>query len=135
MGARYINTDLVVKARFSLVSLAQSLEDQNLVVVGEPTARGGVWRVCFESSLVRPTPARAAEKMLTAIESLDGNARQLWDRCFLREFDLGFECHRGDFASEFSLTNEVVRRTADVGASVRITIYRNFDHEKATEPE
>jgi len=62
-------------------------------------------------------------RLLDAIESLSDPARSLWDRCTLREFNIGYDCGDQPWAFNQGISNKTLSRMAACGASFRITLY------------
>ncbi|MGZ0173237.1 MAG: hypothetical protein ACKVHE_27225 [Planctomycetales bacterium] len=73
----------------------------------------------------------AATDILTiveAINSLSLAVKEELDKCYLREFNIGFHC--GDtWAYAHTLPTDIVRAVADAGCSIAVTLYpmRNPD--------
>lgn len=124
MGATFLNTDLILKARFDLRPLAGALTNMGLVLLGDVTVKGGAWRATLESDLVRPTPERAAARIVTAVESLDDVQRASWRECVSRCLDFGYECCDEPFESSTTIGNPLLLRIASTGATMAVTIYR-----------
>ena len=127
MAARYVTTDLNLRARFDLRPLVQRLEESGLVCLGEPRARGGVWSASLEAGGVSGKIGREIGELLAAVESLDGEERLAWDRCLAREFDLGFERGGEDLYSDVLVEPALVQRIAALGGAVRVTICREAE--------
>ncbi|HWD40346.1 MAG TPA: hypothetical protein VG944_15970 [Fimbriimonas sp.] len=125
MGTQFLNVDLVIRARFDLSALVKLLEERGLPCIDGPTAKGRYWSATFETSLTRPTLARATDEFLKVIEGLEAEDRQLWDRCLKKELDFGYECQGDQFASAHIISNDLIKRIGRTGASVRTTIYRS----------
>ena len=124
MGATFLNTDLIIEARFDLSPLATALTDNGLVLLGEVTVNGGVWRATFESNLVRPNPERAAATILAAVERLDDGQLTAWNGCLSRCLDFGYECDDETFESTFAIDHPILSRIVSAGASVAVTVYQ-----------
>ncbi len=63
------------------------------------------------------------------IENLSPKSQQIWDKCHRKEFDIGFEC--GNTAKSFhtQIRAETIKRCAELGASILITVYPHFNYE------
>ncbi len=68
-------------------------------------------------------PNLVATALLTAIEGLPEKAKAVWEACTKREFNLGFACGTAPSAFTSTLSLEVLKRIAEVGASVTVTLY------------
>ncbi len=132
MGATFLNTDLILKARFDLRPLVNALTNNGLFVLGDVTVKGGVWRAALQSSLARPTPERATARILTAIESLDDVQCVSWQGCLSRCLDFGYECCDESFESTSVISNPLLLRIASAGATMAVTIYRSSRRELET---
>ena len=123
MGAYYIVTDLVLRARLDLAPLDVVLRRAGLH--GGMTLNNGVWRAGY-SSYERSCrhPAEALDHLLRIVEGLEGDARDLWDRCLSRRFDQGYECFDERLASNWQVKAPLLRRLADVNGDLVVTIYR-----------
>ena len=132
MGATFLNTDLILKARFDLRPLVKALTNNGLVVLGDVTVKGGVWRSALESNLARPTPERATARILTAIESLDDAQCVSWQGCLSRCLDFGYECCDESVESTSAISNRLLLRITSVGATMAVTIYRSSRQEWET---
>ncbi|MBD2703344.1 hypothetical protein IC229_22055 [Spirosoma sp. BT702] len=118
----YITTDLDLRAPVDLTPLSHALEKQGLwAYLSGPWQ--GLWsaQIGAEESFPEPDPYIAA--MLTAIESLDQPARDLWSACTIREFNIGYDCGDRPWAFHQELLPATLARIAQVGASLVITIY------------
>lgn len=64
----------------------------------------------------------AIASLLDAIESLPGEAHDLWTHCTLREFNIGYDWGAEPWAFNNGLTNGTLARMVRVGAALRITM-------------
>jgi hypothetical protein len=119
----YLNTDLDLVAQRDLTPLAAALEAQGVPPLYVTHGEDGRWYATFETADQYGAPEESMSKMLDAVESLSGEAHTLWSECSLREFNIGYDCGDEPWAFNNGLTNATLRRTATIGASLRITIY------------
>jgi hypothetical protein len=63
------------------------------------------------------------------IENLRAESRHIWDKCYRKEFDIGFES--GDALKSFhtQIRAETLKRVSDLGASILITVYPHLNYE------
>ena len=66
---------------------------------------------------------RAINQFCTLIESLSAEGRTLWDNCFERVFDIGYDSGITPFCYRSTLQPSTVQRIAQLGASILVTIY------------
>ncbi len=117
----YLNTDLDLICDINPTLLANELSAGDIysnVTNGED----GLWYIlCEDSNETEPEPN--ITRLLDAIESLSEPARFLWDRCTLREFNIGYDCGDQPWAFNQGISNQTLSRMAACGASFRITLY------------
>lgn len=118
----FINVDLDLVCTESLAPLTEAFKRHRVRPINEHAERGQ-WLVGYEASLMDGTPESCTRSLLEAIAELPAPMKSLWNRCTKRDFNIGFECGAEPWGFESSLTNETLRRIADLGASVTITLY------------
>lgn len=120
-GICFVNVDLEVEAREPLDLLVREFgEDVFVLYNGEARGR---YLAAFETALGSGDAETTIACLCGLVESLPEEARALWDRCILRTFDIGYE--GGDTPSSFrSIIHPLtLRRVADLGATLVVTIY------------
>ncbi len=136
MAAKYLNTDINLKARFDLSPLVNELDRLGLYAISGPERRGSIWSVVLESSAWRgtnPKIERRTEDILNSIEALEGEHLTMWKNCFLKEFDIGFEYDGNVFSSVFRIAPDHALRIAKAELGIVMTIYQEFGHEERDE--
>ena len=63
------------------------------------------------------------------IENLSATSRQIWDKCHRKEFDIGFESGNTIKSFHTQVRAETIKRCAELGASVLITVYPHLNYE------
>jgi len=125
---KYLNTDLDLVAVRDLTPLANALDARGVFPLSVQQDGGELWYATLEIS-ANSHDARMLEPeatilvMLDAIEALDGEAKELWSACSKREMNIGYDCGDVPWAFNNRLANSTLRRIADVGTSLRITLY------------
>lgn len=123
----YINTDLDVQAdpEIDLAPLVDALESRGVHALTPLEYRRGDhgWYVVFETDDDFREPDPNVARMLDAIESLDPASLDLWRACTLRELNIGYDCGDRPWAFNNGLSNDLLRRAAAAGTSLRITLY------------
>ena len=129
----YINTDLDLVSEQDLTPLVVAMDARGVTALLAEWQRAddrrvlpqadGCWHLTFEHAQDFGEPAGAISALLDAIESLPGEAHDLWSRCTLREFNIGYDCGAEPWAFNNGLTDRILGRMVRVGASLRITIY------------
>jgi hypothetical protein len=139
----YRVTDLVLQSAEDLTALAAALEDRGmwvsqraLQIAEEARAwfriaadermwvfQGGFCGESFDG------PETEIAAMLAIVESLDPQARALWDGCSWREFDFAYDCGVRPPAVHHDLSAGTMARLAAAGGSLRITLYAHDPRE------
>lgn len=133
----YLNTDLDLRSADDLTALAALFEACGLAEIHLRQEDDGSWFAIFEAGCCSAEPDQSITALLDVIEALAPEYRAMWSRCTVREFNLGYQC--GDVPQPFTqrLSSEVVVRMAAVGASMRITLYPDYENiaKQAHDPE
>lgn len=121
---QYLNTDLDLSSASDLTPLATALDARGVFPL-HVTHCGDEWYTTFEVSAEEwmGEPELTLRAMLDAIDGLEVEATDLWSGCSKREFNIGYDCGSEPWAFNNGLTNETLKRIADRGASLRITLY------------
>lgn len=117
----YLNTDLDLVCDVDPAILVSKLEAADLAVHVSSGEDGLFYVLCEDSNETEPEPNLV--RLLDAIEALSGPARDLWNRCSKREFNVGYDCGDEPWSFNQGISNEVLRRMANSGSSFRITLY------------
>jgi hypothetical protein len=120
---QYLNTDLDLVAADDLTTLAAGLEAQGVHPLHVDRHEDGLWHATFEADETYEQPEPNIAMMLAIIESLGESASRAWWTCTVREFNIGYECGSEPWAFNQEISGQTLRRVADVGAALRITLY------------
>lgn len=123
----YLNTDLDLACRDELTELAKAFEVAGVSPLHVTKGEVSVWYATFETDEQHTEPESNISQMLTIIESLAEPLRSIWTRCTQREFNIGYDCGADPWAFNQGLSTELIRRIANAGASIRITLYPDRD--------
>lgn len=118
---QYLNTDLDLVCDVDPATLAAEIESHGLVAVVTSGEDGLFYVMCEDNNDTKPEPN--IKRLLNAVDALSDDARKLWARCSKREFNVGYDCGDEPWSFNQGLSNDVLRRMADCGASFRITLY------------
>lgn len=117
----YLNTDLDLVSSSSLDDLKAELTARNLfgrVSHGED----GMWYAMFEDCNA-DEPEPNIRKLLDALDQLSPSAAKVLRQCQKFEFNIGYDCGEEPWSFNQGLSNETLRRIAEHGASLRVTLY------------
>ena len=131
MQTRYCNTDLDLTGPVDHHVLVQHLEANHFYVLHVAQDMKGMWSGSLE--LKDSPPSSDTEElcdaelsivaMLDIAERLEGKPREIWKSCTKIEFNVGFDCGEGPWAFNRAFSRSLLRRMADAGAGLRITMY------------
>ena len=118
---QYLNTDLDLVCDVDPSAMASEFEARDLAVnvrVGDDDL---FYIMCEDANETEPEPNIL--RLLDAIDALSNASRELWNRCTKREFNVGYDCGDEPWSFNQGLSNDVLRRMADCGSTLRITLY------------
>lgn len=127
----YVNTDFDLKSTRSFDTLQRELAG-SCTVLHYTHGEDGHWHAIVESAHEWDSRQRdATEDILVMIEAIAGlspSAKAELDACYLREFNIGFDC-RDSWGYVHQLPLHVVQAAAAAGCSIAVTLYpmRNPD--------
>jgi len=116
-SAQFLNVDIDLHSQAGLQELLDALGTKILVLHAKEEF------VSFALSEICESPAAIAIALSELIGSLPEAARQMWDRCPRKEFNIGIAFVEGASATEFELSRETLERIASLGLSLRFTTY------------
>ena len=118
---QYLNTDLDLVCNFDPASLASEFESRDLIAHVTAGEDGIYYVLCEGFNDTEPEPNIV--RLLDAVDALSDKGREIWARCSKREFNIGYDCGDEPWSFNQGISNSVLRRMADCGASFRITLY------------
>ena len=121
----YLNTDLDVESTENISELVKFLKDKGIrpLHFDETIPDEVLEKVIFETDETQHTePEANIAEMLAAIESLPFSLRSVWDRCTLKEFNVGYDCSK-KWAFYQSFSAALLRRIVTAGATLGFTYY------------
>ena len=119
---RYLNTDLDLVAAADLTPLSAGLEALGVHALHVDRREDGLWHATFETDDSCEESEHSILLMLAAVESLDEQLRGAWRACAVREFNVGYESGDGPWGFNQLISAETLRRMADAGAGLRVTL-------------
>lgn len=123
MPIKYVNTDLDLTSSVDLTPLLEHFEPLGVFSIYINQEADGRWISILETTPEYPDPESNIRAMLDVIEASSEDIKTIWHACTQREFNIGYECGDEPWAFNQGLTTATLRRTAEVGATLRITIY------------
>ncbi len=122
---RYLNVDLLINSKEDLTPIVDSFgEDVIALYNGE---WGAHYRANFEIAGSHAASNEDISYFCSLVDGLEGEAKKLWDNALSKEFDIGFEPGSGPESYNTEIKPSIVKRVADIGASISLTIYPVVD--------
>ena len=122
MEVQYLNTDLEIESEGDLSKIVDEF-GEDVLVLHHGEIRG-YQHASFEiaGSSGSTNPDDIINYFCDLVDGLSQEAREIWDACCSRVFDIGYESgSTPNFQSE--IRAGTIERVAGVGASIAITIY------------
>ncbi len=121
MDIYYRNTDLVIESSNDLTPIVEAFgEDVFNLYNGQAH---GHYMASFEMAGLVDSPDAIIQHFCMFAEALTGDEKVLWDNCFSRVFDIGYEGGTGHKSYTDEIRANTLDRVAALGASIRITVY------------
>jgi hypothetical protein len=121
MEIQYLNTDLEIESKSDLSKIVGHFGD-DVLVHHHGEIRG--YQHASVSIAGGSTDANATiDYFCDLIESLPTEARQIWDGCCSRVFDVGYESGTSPQNFRSEIRASTIARVGNLGASIAITIY------------
>lgn len=121
MEIHYLNTDLIIESKSDLSRIVEELGDD--VIVLHHGERRGYQHASFETAVDSTDADGTINSFCMLIESLPHDAREIWNECLLRVFDVGYESGSSPPNYRSEIRASTIRRVANIGASIVTTIY------------
>ncbi len=119
---RYLNTDLEIQSSSDLTKIVEAFGDDVIVLYN------GKWgekvnKASFEVSHIHSSVNETIEFFCMLVENLAPQERDIWDSCFSKVFDIGYDTGVANQSFQSLIRPEVIERIVSIGAHIAITIY------------
>ena len=121
MEIQYLNTDLEIESKGDLSKIVEEFGED--VLVHHHGEISGYQLASFSIAGGSTDANATINSFCDLIESLPNEAREIWDQCCSRVFDVGYECGTSPRNFRSEIRASTIARVGKVGASVAITIY------------
>ena len=123
-STRYLNTDFEISSPIDLTPIVEAFgEDVSVLYNGK---WGEHFKAVFEITEIHSNANDTIDFFCILVEGLNEQERTIWDSCFSKVFDIGYESGTTPQNYSAEIRPDVIRRIAGIGASVVITIYPPF---------
>jgi len=130
MEITYLNTDFEIESKEDVTRIAEEFGEDVFVLFQEKMR--GLYCARFEVAPVFLGADEAISCFCSLVEQLPEDLRKILDECVSRTVDMGFESGNVPPSFRVELRASTVRRIADIGCSIIVTIYPSHRNE---EPE
>jgi hypothetical protein len=113
----FLNVDLDIRTQAGMSNLLSALGDTAFALHAEGQF------ACLELLEQPETPEDAIARFSTRIAGLQGDAREEWNRCSERTFDIGIQAGDEPHQVRYRLPASVLALVASIGADVAFTVY------------
>lgn len=122
MKTYFLNVDLEIESHQNLQPIVEAFgDDVRNLYCGQAQ---GHYLATFELPGVSGTdPDSIIYSFCRLIESLDNEAKKLWDSAFTKVFDIGYEGGLEPSSYSSEIRAGTIKKVALLGASLRVTIY------------
>lgn len=121
MEIHYLNTDLELESPKDLTPIVEAF-GEDVVNLFNGEARGH-YLASFEIASSEGNPDSLIQYFCMLAESLSGEEKSLWDGCFSKVFDIGYEGGTGHNSYTDEIRSNTLERVVALGASIRVTVY------------
>jgi len=130
---QHLNTDLELVSPKDLTPIVEAF-GEDVVNLYNGEARGH-FLATFEIAGSVASPDSKIRYFCTLAESLDGEEKSLWDGCFSKLFDIGYEGGTSHKSYADEIRPSTLNRVSALGAGIRITVYpMNFGQNEQNQP-
>lgn len=122
--AEFVNVDLDIKSFSDLSVIVTAWDNRVIPNYLDNSSRQHWLRVMLTSD--PKSPADAIRRFAKLVRGLPKRARTTWAQATSKEFDIGIQAGYEARAGEWVLEADDLQAVADMGGSVRFTVYSPF---------
>ncbi len=127
----FANVDLEIWSKEDLQIIFDEF-GKNVLEMANFTFDNGNKLASFELSLELVNLNAEANEMIKAfcslIENFTNDAKIVWNNCYKKVFDVGFESGNTEKSFSTLLENQTLKKVSEIGAEIVITIYPVLDY-------
>ncbi|MBI4913097.1 MAG: hypothetical protein HY823_10200 [Acidobacteria bacterium] len=122
MGARYLNTDLIIRSKTEFKPIIDFLNEKVLFLWNDII--DDKFTIGIESNLLQKNgPEDDINYLLLIFESMPNNLHEIWNKIDEKIIDIGFECEHIKFTMDQEITSKLIQKLGAMGFSMNIRIY------------
>lgn len=123
----FITIDLDIASNNDINSLVKELSAHTIFMHYE-VYKDGSHNASFESH--KDSIDNIIEDFHTILTNLSPTSKKMWNECFKRSFNIGFNSGLEPYSIQSSLSNKLLHKITELGGSIEITIYQVLKDEK-----
>jgi hypothetical protein len=127
----FLNVDLDIESREPIDLITKELTESDCIALWEGK-RKNLFAASYEVNSQASGPESIINAFCLLIRNLTKPARDQWERCIKRSFDLGFDSGEGKQCYQVFLDNETIQEVASLGGTIAISIYPIYRETKLT---
>ena len=122
MNIHYLNTDLEIDSKRDISRIVEDFGD-DVIVLYHGEMRGHQHASLETASGMSAGADETINAFCTLVESFPEEVREIWEACFSKVFDIGYESGSSPQNFRTEIRAATIQRVAAIGASIVITIY------------
>lgn len=128
---KFLNVDLEIESNKDLTPLLQELEGKADAIYHRGFKDGfdqanlnhSTYPDCDDETKLIGQSNLLIAAFCDLLENLSETTRNLWEDSKVKYFDVGYECGNKSSGYRTEITTETMRRCAELGVSIRMTVY------------
>ena len=120
---KYLNTDLNLKSFTHFNELNNFLNKNGTFSLHYEKIKEKKYIGTYETEIGSSSPDKTIKKFLKKLLRMDTVSRKQWDKCSLKEFDIGYECGQKPLSFNNEIKDTILKDLTKLNIGIRITIY------------
>ena len=130
----FLNVDLEIKSRFTLKPLLSALTPRLYILHSESKPNKHFANLEVSRFWKNPSPDKTIAALCDALESLSPKARGVWKKAHSKVFDIGLNIDPKASHLHQALSNNSLRRIANLGGTIIFTCYNPSNFRRSQKP-
>lgn len=121
---RFLNVDLDIESKYDISPIIKDFGDKVFILNDQPHTEGNHnLSVEVSDSFCQQDPEGLISRYVELINSFSDNAKDAWNKCHKKTFDIGYESGFTPYSIDSELSANTIKAIASLGASVGVTLY------------
>jgi hypothetical protein len=117
----FLNVDIDIHAEAGLDELLRTFG--SFVLVLNQTEKDASFELAQEYSTLDDTLIN----LIQLVQSLPLEAKNIWNECDFRKFNIGIQCGHGCYETSFPISEKTLTLLASIQAEIAVTIYASLE--------